>query len=309
MRLTALLSALTLFMHLGAQEWALPVISVANVRDTTRHGAEMTTQVLMGTPLKITQRMDCGWSAVITPEGYTGYVIDNSLTFMDDCSMERWRKSPRLAVISPAEIKAYSRHDINSEPLTDLVPGDIIGDMRIRKRGFVKICLPDGRCGWVRKDCVAPLETLNRCDVAEKVLESAVSCMGTPYMWGGLSVKGMDCSGLTKLAYLSAGIIIPRDAPQQALVGRPVAMDSLAKSDLVFFGNPETGRINHVAVYEGDGYCIESAGRVKRSLVENAGHIMAARRYAGNENSDGIITITSHPWYFDTESVEERTID
>ncbi len=309
MRLTAILSALIMFMNLGAQEWALPVISVANVRDTTRHGSEMTTQVLMGTPLKVTQRMDCGWSAVITPEGYTGYIIDNSLTFLDEGCMDSWRKSPRLAVTSSYEIKAYSSPDIKSEPVTDLVPGDIVVDARICKKGFFKIELPDGRNGWVREDCVAPLETLNNGNVAEKVLESAVACMGTPYMWGGLSVKGMDCSGLTKLAYLSAGIIIQRDSSQQAFVGTTVDMDSLKKADLIFFGNPQTGRINHVAVYEGDGYCIESAGRVKRSLPESAGQIITARRYIGNEGREGIVPVIHHPWYFATESVKKRTVD
>ncbi len=309
MRLTAIISALVLFIHLGAQEWALPVISVANVRDTTRHGAEMTTQVLMGTPLKITQRMDCGWSAVITPEGYTGYVIDNSLAFLDDTRMELWRRSPRLAVTSPVEIKAYSNPDVKSEPVTDLVPGDIVVDARMHKKGFWGICLPDGRSGWVSKDCVTPLEALNKGNVAEKVLNSAIVCMGTPYMWGGLSVKGMDCSGLTKHAYLSAGIIILRDASQQALAGTSVDMDSLKKADLIFFGNPLTGRINHVAIYEGDGYCIEAAGRVKRSLPENAGHIITARRYIGNEDSEGIVPIIHHPWYFATESVEKRAVD
>lgn len=68
-------------------QWALPHISVAHVRTEPRHGAEMSTQALMGTPLRVVNKTDNGWMEIEMPDGYRGYIISNSLTFLDDDAM------------------------------------------------------------------------------------------------------------------------------------------------------------------------------------------------------------------------------
>ncbi len=273
-------------------QWAMPHISVAHVRTEPRHGAEMSTQALMGTPLRVDSVTKSGWVAVTMPDGYKGYIIDNSLTMLDDKAMNDWRDSSRGIVMASHEVRAYV-DSLSYEPVTDLVAGDIValagnGDGLRRK-----IVLPDGREAWSFCADIMPLDSLVFTGV-DHIIEMARRQMGVPYLWGGLSTKGMDCSGLTKLAFFSSGYILPRDASQQAVAGEKVAVDSLQRGDLVFYGKPETGRINHVAIYEGDGIVIEAAGRVRRNRVGDAGKVITARRLHVASTS----TVRGHPWYY-----------
>lgn len=279
-----------------AANWALPHISVANVRTEPRHGAEMSTQALMGTPLQIVDSIDGGWYRVVMPDGYEGYVKDNSLTLLSDEEMARWRHAGRVMVTSPVEVKMYADREKRSV-VTDLVTGDILVAMPDGR-----MQLPDGRAGYV-DGVVTPLDSLNCADASAAVVNVALAQMGSPYLWGGLSNKGMDCSGLVKLAFYSVGIITLRDALQQATTG-VVPDGRLSAGDLVFYGN-KSGRINHVAIYEGNDSVIESAGRVMRTHINDAGRRITTRRLAGNEGSRGVTRITDHPWYFDRASVKK----
>ncbi|MCM1093824.1 MAG: NlpC/P60 family protein [Lachnospiraceae bacterium] len=276
-------------------QWALPHISVAHVRVEPRHGAEMSTQALMGMPLKIIKELEEGWQEVEMPDGYRGYVISNSLTSFDDEAFAAWRSEPRLFVTSFEEVKVYEDTVAAAVVVSDVVAGDIMTG--ILSEGWSRVVIPDGRTGWIRSDYVKPLESVFVEDAAAEVIRMSKHHVGTPYLWGGLSSKGMDCSGLVKMAFYNTGRILLRDASQQAKTGSPVLPDDYRQGDLVFFGNA-SGRINHVGIYDSEGYFVESSGRVKRTaLVDKPGYI-CARRVIGNEGSYGIVAINNHPWYF-----------
>lgn len=275
--------------------WALPSISTAHIRTEPRHGSEMSSQALMGTPLKVTASTDNGWCRVETPEGYTGYINGNTVAMLDDSEFDEWRTSPRLIVTSIGEIKAYSDTS-ELAVMSDLVPGCILLGHKAPGAGFVAVTLPDRRAGFVDADHLTDLYEWADCrPSADIIIDLAANQTGTPYLWGGLSSKGMDCSGLTKMAYYRCGIILPRDASQQAVCGTPVTVDSLEKGDLLFFGDTATGRVNHVGIYDTEGYFIEAAGRVKRSLLADNHNFLHARRII---DADSISTARRHPWYF-----------
>jgi len=95
-----------------------------------------------------------------------------------------------------------------------------------------------------------------------------------PYLWGGTSGKGFDCSGYVKTVYWLNGVALPRDADQQSEAGEPVAIDggfsSLRKGDLLFFV-PSAGRkepITHVALYVGNGEYLHASGLVRRNSLD-----------------------------------------
>jgi cell wall-associated NlpC family hydrolase len=97
-----------------------------------------------------------------------------------------------------------------------------------------------------------------------RVLVAADTFLRTPYVWGGKTSEGIDCSGLVQTSFARHGILLPRDADQQANVGRLVATryfsDALQPGDLLFFMSSRRGNISHVAIYKGDGKYIEAAG-------------------------------------------------
>ena len=106
------------------QPWGLVNVSVANVRTEPRHGAELSTQTLLGTPVRLNAKTDNGWYKAVLPDGYTGYIIGNSLVLKSDDDMARWRNADRVTVIAPSEIRAYTDSaTLNCELIvSDLVP-------------------------------------------------------------------------------------------------------------------------------------------------------------------------------------------
>ncbi len=130
---------------------------------------------------------------------------------------------------------------------------------------------------------------------------------GQPYLWGGTSTKSLDCSGLVKVCYLANAIILRRDASQQAQTGHRIEAADTAScrpGDLLFFGNPTTGKVTHVAIYDHDGSYVHSSGRVKcNSLDKHAANylptpLLHCTRIDGCEGTDGIVRVAEHPWYF-----------
>lgn len=276
-------------------EWAVPSVSTAHIRTLPRHSTEMSSQALMGTPLRLSGKTESGWYLIETPEGYSGYINGNTLHVMSDSAFMQWKSSARVIVTSTGEINAYS-DTISLSAVSDLVPGCILQGEAIPESKYTHITLPDGREGFVETCFITGLDGwADQIPDPETIEETAARQMGTPYLWGGLSSKGMDCSGLTKMAYYQVGVILPRDASQQAVCGIAISPDSLQKGDLVFFGNTQTGSVNHVGVYDADGYFIESAGRVKRSPLADNNNFLFAQRIIGTADS---LSAKKHPWYF-----------
>lgn len=144
----------------------------------------------------------------------------------------------------------------------------------------------EGYPGWMRVSDLEPVDTPPREDLEskfgtryavpgtglrERIVQTARAMLGVPYYWGGRSLpdpaasvpphRGVDCSGLTGLAYQSAGVRIPRDAHEQWMKARPIARENLQPGDLVFLADPENGlKITHVMLYAGDGKIIEGPG-------------------------------------------------
>lgn len=296
---------------LPADRWGQVRIPVACMRVNPGHASEMATQSIMGTPLRILGVVD-GDYWVQTPDGYIGYMPSSSLVEKTDGEMERWRGSDRLVVTSHDQTDVYTtpRPTGPRDIVTDLVNGSVVeGKMPAKaKDKMVEITLPDGRHGWVKRDDVTPVNEWASQDFnADVILDMAYSLHGTPYLWGGMSSKALDCSGLAKVSYLANGIILMRDASQQATTGTvmtPDAWRSLEAGDLLFFGNPDTGRVTHVAIYDRDGKYIHSSGRVKVNSIDPDGDDylttphLSSSRIKTDIGSRGITRVIDHPWFF-----------
>jgi cell wall-associated NlpC family hydrolase len=90
-------------------------------------------------------------------------------------------------------------------------------------------------------------------------LEAARSYLGAPYEWGGMTDRGIDCSGLVHMAYRRAGRLVPRDANQQEAAATPIEEADAQPGDLVCFGEP--GAAHHIAFWLGGGRILHATGR------------------------------------------------
>lgn len=257
--------------NLGDKKFGVINLSAANLRLKPDHPAELVTQSILGTPIKVLKKGEDGFYLVQTPDGYISWLDNDGFAFMDESELKDWLSSPKI-IYTKVYGFSYTKADENSQPVSDLVEGNllkIIGE----ENNFFLINYPDGRVAYVKKDeaklFIDWYKALN--PTGETILNTAYHFMGIPYLWGGTSTKGMDCSGFTKTVYFLNGIILSRDASQQVNTGELVdtkdGWQNLQAGDLLFFGRRANGdkkeRITHVAIYIGDGDFIHAAGRVK----------------------------------------------
>ncbi|MEP0711949.1 NlpC/P60 family protein [Algoriphagus sp.] len=259
---------------LGEKTKALVTISVANIRSNPKHSAELATQALMGTPLTVLKKDD-GWYLVQTPDGYLSWVDRAGIHLMTEEELAHWFREPKVVFTA---LTGYVWKDENeSEMVSDLVAGDIL-TVQDETKDKLKISLPDGREGWIAAREAQDWESwiASRSTTPEALITTAKQMMGTPYLWGGTSIKGVDCSGFTKTVFYLNGQIIPRDASQQINEGELVDADKdwskLQVGDLLFFGVKGTEekkeRVVHVGMWIGNGEFIHSRGLVRISSFD-----------------------------------------
>lgn len=291
---------------LGEKTWGLVTLSAANMRSEPDHATELVSQALMGIPLKILDQYN-GWYLVQSPDYYIGWMEGNGLAHFTLAEMDRWKSSSRY-VYNRITGNAFDSNKRKSSMVTDLVLGDLF-EVEAVVKGFFKIRLPDGRTGFVRKqDCLSWNEWTNRKPDVQSIISVARQMLGVPYLWGGTSCKAVDCSGLTKTAYYSQGIILARDASQQARYGEHPdfsIIPNLQPGDLLFFGR-SAQRVTHVGIHMGEGRYIHASGMVRiNSIDSNAPdfnlslrkNLVAASRILNSLNTEGIVLVKDHPWY------------
>lgn len=247
-------------------------VSVAQLRTRPDHRAELASQVLMGMPVELAQQRG-GFYRVRTPEGYWGWMDTASVAVMNDRQWARWLAAPKVIMMENYG-QIYDTLSPEAAQVSDWVRNDVVRLLG-EEAGAYRVQLPGGREGYLPESQAVTLEeweNLNRRFAGPRdVVDDALRhYQGIPYLWGGTSVKALDCSGFIKNLYQSYGILLPRDASQQARVVHPVPLDerldSLEPGDLLFFGRRDAegnAHVTHVALYIGRGRVIHATGRVK----------------------------------------------
>lgn len=287
-------------------------VSVANIRTKPGHSEELATQVLLGTPLRILKR-ERGWLYVQTPEEYLGWT-DDKIEAFGPAGYQDWIDRPKVIITASYSVSTSSKIS-SDEVVGDIVAGDIFAVVEESDK-HVKVAYPDGREAFIKSEEAMPFDEwlLHAKDTPSSIVQTAKRFTGVPYLWGGTSVKGMDCSGYTKTIFFLNGVLLPRDANQQELVGEPIEIDDdysrLQVGDLVFFGADATSdrprRVTHVGIYLSDKKFIHESGDVHINSFDPADplyseyrtrSLLSARRIIGAGKNVGIKRFAETPLY------------
>ncbi len=270
--------------ELENKTYGLVSVSVANLRRDPRHQAELVDQAIMGTPLKILKQRR-GWYYIQTPWNYLGWVNGASFEQLtSDELIERWPDS-ELAYVLEVDTRIYEGPSLQSEVVSDVTQGAKVKPLS-RSGSFTKVQLPDLREGFILTTQLGSIPFINN-DVAPSasgIVSSARQFLGLPYLWGGNSGKGFDCSGFTLTAFRDNGYLLPRDADMQVKMGNTIDYDetfsTVKPGDLLFFGS-SIDRITHVGI---------SLGRDE--FIHASTYVMVNRLIDGAPNFSGYHTRT-----------------
>lgn len=292
--------------------WALVNVSVCNMRSEPSHAAELVSQAVMGTPVRIL-KAERSWYLIQTPDYYLGWVDAEAISPKSEKEAIRWKGLSRVIYLN-------KRGDIYADQAKKMIVSDIVAGSILETTGakgtMTELLLPDGRKGFIERNEAVPLSVLfDKPGSLPGDLESlSLSFTGIPYLWGGTSVKGFDCSGFVKTLYFLYGVILARDASLQfrhgIKLGRSAYPDSLITGDLLFFGSDRDGipRPTHVGMCIGDTEFIHASGMVKINSLDSArvnfsrgrrDSFLGVRRISGAVPGEGLQLVSGHNWYID----------
>jgi gamma-D-glutamyl-L-lysine dipeptidyl-peptidase len=240
--------------------------SVADVRREGAHSAELLTQLIMGEAAhQLKEEGD--WRLVRLSDDYHGWIRSWYVRDTDAGEIAAYGAAAN-AVVAANVGYVLSAADERSLPVSEAVAGTWVVAAP-PAGGYRAVALPGGKSGFMREDCLAGRRERAEPD-RRRLVGRAMRFIGIPYLWGGTTPKGFDCSGLVQRVFSMEGISLPRDADMQALVGDLIPREEAgrcAPGDLLFFG--EGTRVTHVAISVGDGLYIHSSGEVRISSLHS----------------------------------------
>ncbi len=255
---------------LGDKIYGIVDVSVGNIYHAPKYQSEMVCQLLLGHTVKILKEHH-GWLFVQSEDRYLGWAQPAIITRVDSSELAAYNSKRKLIVTSIFSTLRSKPGD-KGATISDAVMADLLSPVGRTGASF-EVQFPDGRIGYVPASDVEYQDhyIAKHKPTAEGVEKIAMKMVGFPYLWGGTSTKGVDCSGFTKTVFRMNDIRLPRDASQQVYVGKRVDpgpnFENLRKGDLLFFGTKaedgKPAKIVHVAIYLGGGYFIQSANRVQ----------------------------------------------
>ncbi len=220
-------------------------LSLIPVRSNPGSRSEMVTQLLLGETYQVLKIEEDWYQILNEQDHYIGWISSNQFCLFNENSPE-------------------PNHTLKHYPYTELL---VNGTVVFATPGS-QIALKEGFYYFNGQQCeLNPLPS----SLNESIIDFAKQFLNTPYLWGGKGIMGIDCSGFSSIVFACYGIKIPRDAAEQALIGKSIAfVNEIQPADLVFFENKE-GKITHVGIAIDQDHIIHASGAVRIDLLDSYG--------------------------------------
>jgi gamma-D-glutamyl-L-lysine dipeptidyl-peptidase len=252
---------------IGPMEFGICLQTVIPVRSEPSHKSEMVTQVLFGELFRILMT-DKGWARVqLTYDDYTGWILLNQVRVISEKEFLHLFNAETSVTLDLVQlISNQTRNSIAPLLIGSSLPGFLKGDLSILNEHYFY----DGSVTEI-----SPFDTITtqqeHLKAKHAIISDAMLYLNAPYLWGGRTPFGIDCSGLVQMVFKIKKIKLLRDASQQATLGEPLNFVSEAEpGDLAFFDD-EDGNITHVGIMVDKSRIIHASGKVRIDTIDHEG--------------------------------------
>lgn len=236
-------------------EYGICPLSVVPVRAEPDDGSEMVTQLLFGETLRINKAHNQWRHITCRYDGYEGWIDEKQYQPLDNKALAKAEDNPSYA-LEIAQSATNQSHHIPIVLGSTLPQYDGI-NFKLGKDKY-----------WYNGQAYNPVTTNHKPTVLEKIVHKYHYA---PYLWGGRSPFGVDCSGFTQVIFKILGVPLKRDSNQQVEQGEEVAfIDAAQPGDLAFFPN-KAGHIAHVGIILDQKRIIHAHGRVRIDTIDHYG--------------------------------------
>ncbi len=219
--------------------------------------SQMADEGLYGMIVKILEEKENGWYLIESSYDYSGYVHSSNI-ILDDERAKSWKKRA-YTTIHHNIVDVMTNPSYKGYVVGLLTKGATVISTGKEEDNWIEIELADGEISWIRKDFAKPKVEVggyvDKTELRKRLVDTALSYLGTQYRWGGKSPLGIDCSGLCSISYLLNGIKIYRDAVLKDKYMKEISIKEIKLGDLIFFPG-------HVAMYIGDDRYVHSSSGI-----------------------------------------------
>lgn len=231
-------------------------VSVSPLRKTANDRSEMVSQLLFGECVELLEKKGRSWIFVrVLHDAYEAWMDPKQLHLFEEKELMQFQSANHIALELVESVKS-----------TDQALPILIGSS-LPKFDGLSMKLPFGKYQYSGLS-IHLLEPFNKVDI---LLNIAKKYLHAPYLWGGRSPFGIDCSGYVQVVFKTIGLALPRDAKEQVKEGIPVNfVTEVLPGDLAFFHNQD-GRIHHVGIMLEQGRILHASGKVRLDPMDHYG--------------------------------------